>query len=163
MNKAIVLLALPALLLYWHRPSSGASVLPAPPAPAPAPAGVLLEPGVYWTFLPWTDMLELAELFARAPVTVEGVYGEPGGVKNAMVVFEVHLDPLRWTLSSAVHAAPRGVQTQPEDVFELVPLTPAWRRWMEERAAGALDVVREYDRQIQEWVAEKLGPPPKIF
>lgn len=160
MNKAIALLALPALLLVWGRKSSSDESEPAEPygPPAPAAPGVPIQPGVYWTFIPWVRMAELVEKFASEPITVHGVYGEPSGVKNAMVVFEVH-DPIRWTLPPAVHRAPRGVDTEPEDVFSTVPTTPAWRRWMEERAAAAVDAVREYDRQMQEWLAEKLGKP----
>lgn len=127
---------------------------PLPPTNPTAPV-LNLPAGVYWTFVSWTQVADIADFFSREMVTLHGVFGDPIAGTHAMLVFEA-LEPVAWTLPFAVYRAPKGVDTQPEDVFATTPVTPEWRRWMEERAAAALDVLREYDQRLQRWLTEQL-------
>lgn len=152
--------------------SSGSST-PAPPRPKPPrpsgpgsnpdpeptePEPYWVGPGWFWYFLDWKkDGPEYTALQARERnnMMVRKVIGHGSGFD--VIIFEVAVEPMAWTLPGWPTPAPKGIDTTITDL-ESGPdpeATTDWAEFLEGLATQTVEQAQSYDARLQRWLNEQ--------
>ena len=129
---------------------------PAPP-PEPEPEGpdvYTIGPGWFWYFVDWRKDGTAFAAFQKANrgnFEVRKVFGYPQMPDYSVVVFEVPIEPLEWTLPGYPSPAPKGADTELTDL-ESGPEPEAndFGDWLRGAAQQSIDTLQEWDRMLQE-------------
>jgi hypothetical protein len=168
---ALVVLALLALAAGGSRaPEPSPEPSPKPPRPTPEPEepdgpvpytiGPGPDGGWFWWFVDWTkDGAAFAEFLTREAgnVEVRKILSYQGN-RYAVIVFEVLVDPVVWTLPGKPTPAPKKAATELTDIEQAPPpeVPGVFWQWLEEMTRHDREAIERWDRQLQEWLNEKL-------
>lgn len=135
--------------------------------PEPAPEGTepyWVQPGWYWWFLDWSKDGAAYVQFQKEHYgyfEVRKVLGYAPGGNYSVIIFEIVVEPVAWTLPGIPNPAPKGIDTELSDI-ESAPAPEdfgAWRDYLEQMATQTVDQMKAYDRAFQEWLDGLLRFP----